>query len=53
MKQYELVVLVQLREKRAQEAHCLEDLLPFGATTNMKELHGGCSRERERSAYRV
>ena len=35
---YELVVLVRLREKKAQEAHCLEDLLPCDATTNMKEL---------------
>ena len=38
VKQYELVVLVRLREKKAQEAHCLEDLLPCDATTNMKEL---------------
>ena len=38
VKQYELVVLVRLREKKAQEAHCLEDLLPCNATTNMKEL---------------
>ena len=40
VKQYELVVLVRLREKKAQEARrrCLEDLLPRDATTNMKEL---------------
>ena len=36
VKQYELVVLVRLREKKAQEARCLEDLLPCVATTNMK-----------------
>ena len=44
MKQYELVVLVRLREKRAQEAHCLEDLLPGGATTNKKELVAAIGR---------
>ena len=38
VKQYELVVLVRLREKKAQEACCLEELLPCDATTNMKEL---------------
>ena len=38
VKQYELVVLVRLREKKAQEACCLEDLLPCDATTNMKKL---------------
>ena len=38
VKQYELVVLVRLREKKAQEARCLEDLLRCDATTNMKEL---------------
>ena len=38
VKQYELVVLVRLREKNAQGARCLEDLLPCDATTNMKEL---------------
>ena len=38
VKQYELVVLIRLREKKAQEAHCLEDLLPCDATINMKEL---------------
>ena len=38
VKQYKLVVLVRLREKKAQEAHCLVDLLPCDATTNMKEL---------------
>ena len=38
VKQCELVVLVRLREKKAQEAHCLEDLLPCDGTTNMKEL---------------
>ena len=38
VKQYELVVLVCLREKKAQEARCLGDLLPCDATTNTKEL---------------
>ena len=38
VKQYELVVLLRLREKKAQKAHCLGDLLPCDATTNMKEL---------------
>ena len=38
VKPYELVVLIRLREKKAQEARCLEDLLPCDATTNMKEL---------------
>ena len=38
VKQYELVVLVRLREKKAQEARCLKDLLPYDVTTNMKEL---------------
>ena len=38
VKKYELVVLVCLREKKAQEARCLGDLLPCDATTNMKEL---------------
>ena len=38
VKQYELVVLVRLREKKAQEARCLGNLLPCDATTNMKEL---------------
>ena len=38
VKQYELVVLVRLREKKAQEARCLGDLLPCDDTTNMKEL---------------
>ena len=44
VKQYELVVLVRLREKKAQEAHCLEDLLPCDATTNMKELLAAIGR---------
>ena len=38
MKQYELVVLVQLIEKRAQKARCLGDLLPHHENTNMEEL---------------
>ena len=38
VKQCELVVLVCLREKKAQEARCLGDLLPCDATTNMKEI---------------
>ena len=44
VKQYELVVLVRLREKKAQEAHCLEDLLPCDDTTNMKELLAAIGR---------
>ena len=44
VKQYELVVLVRLREKKAQEARCLEDLLPRDATTNMKELLAAIGR---------
>ena len=44
VKQYELVVLVRLREKKAQEARCLEDLLPCDATTNMKELLAAIGR---------
>ena len=38
VKQFELVILVRMREKKAQEARCLGDLLPCDATTNMKEL---------------
>ena len=38
VKQFDLVIIVSLREKKAQEARCLEDLLPCDATTNMKEL---------------
>ena len=38
VKQYELVVLVRLREKKAQEARCLEDLLPCDATTSIEKL---------------
>ena len=44
VKQYELVVLVRLRDKKAQEARCLEDLLPCDATTNMKELVAAIGR---------
>ena len=44
VKQYELVVLLRLREKKAQEAHCLGDLLPRDATTNMKELLAAIGR---------
>ena len=44
MKQYELVVLVRLREKKAQKARCLEDLLPCDAATNMKELLASIGR---------
>ena len=44
VKQYELVVLVRLREKMAQEARCLGDLLPCDATTNMKELLAAIGR---------
>ena len=38
VKLFELVVLVRMREKKAEEARCLGDLLPCDATTNMKEL---------------
>ena len=44
VKQYELVVLVRLREKRAQEARCLGDLLPCDTTTNMEELLAAIGR---------
>ena len=44
VKQYELVVLVRLREKMAQEARCLGDLLPCDATTNIKELLAAIGR---------
>ena len=44
VKQYELVILVRLREKKAQEAHCLGDLLPCDATTKMKELLAAIDR---------
>ena len=44
VKQYELVVLIRLREKRAQEAHCLGDLLPCDTTTNMEELLAAIGR---------
>ena len=44
VKPYELVVLVWLREKKAQEARCLEDLLLCGATTNKKELVAAIGR---------
>ena len=44
VKQYELVVLVRLREKMAQEARCLGDLLPCDATTNMKDLLAAIGR---------
>ena len=32
------MVLIRFREKKAQEACCLEDLLPCDATTNMQEI---------------
>ena len=38
VKPYDLVVLVRLREKKAQEARCLGYLLPCDDTTNMREL---------------
>ena len=44
VKQYELVMLVRLREKKAQEAHCLGDLLPCDTTANMKELLAAIGR---------
>ena len=44
VKQYELVVLVQLREKRAQKARCLEDLLPKHRYTNMEALVAGIKK---------
>ena len=46
VKQYELVsASLLLREKKAQEARCLGDLLP--TTTNTKAL--GCNREKEKA----
>ena len=44
VKQYDLVVLVRLREKKAQEARCLEDLLPCDSTTDIKELLAAIGR---------
>ena len=44
VKQYELVVLICLREKKAQEAHYLGDLLPCDAATNMEELLAAIGR---------
>ena len=44
VKQYDLVVLVRLREKKAQEARCLEDLLPCDANINIKELVAALGR---------
>ena len=44
VKQYDLVVLVRLREKKAQEARCLEDLLPRDAKINIKELVAALGR---------
>ena len=44
VKQYELVVLVRLREKKAQEARCLGDLLLCDDSTNMKELLAAIGR---------
>ena len=41
---YELVVLVQLREKKAQDARCLEDMLPCDATTNIKKVMAAIGR---------
>ena len=38
LKQYELVVLIQLRESKAQKAHCLEDLLPCDDTIKIKRV---------------
>ena len=38
LKDYDLVILVRLRKKRAQKATKLEDLLPYGNTTDMKDL---------------
>ena len=38
LKNYDLVVLVRLRKKRAQKATKLEHLLPYDNTTDMEEL---------------
>ena len=38
VKHYELVILVRLREKKAQEARCLEDLVSCNHTINKNEL---------------
>ena len=46
-KQYELVILVQLREKKAQEARCLEDLLPCDGTTNIQKLMAAIGRGKD------
>ena len=39
--------MVQLREKKSQEAQFLEDLLPCNATTNIKKLVAAIGREKE------
>ena len=38
VKQYELVILVQLRKKRAQNAHTIKDLLPFDRSIDIEQL---------------
>ena len=38
LKQYDLVVLIQLREKKVQKAHCFEDLLPCVDTIKVERL---------------
>ena len=38
LKDYDLVILVRLRKKRAQKATKLEHLLPYGNTTDMEDL---------------
>ena len=38
LKKYDLVILVRLRKKRAQNATKLEDLLPYDNTTDMEDL---------------
>ena len=38
LKQYDLVVLIRLREKKAQNAHCFEDLLPCDDKMKAKKL---------------
>ena len=38
VKHYKLVVLVRLREKRAQEAKCITDLFPLSKNNNRKQV---------------
>ena len=44
LKDYDLVILVRLRKKRAQKATKLEHLLPYDTTTNMEALKDAIGR---------